>query len=121
MHRSNHIYRHYKYLCNDYRKVDFSQMATPLLVLPLQLREAQPCVVAKSITDIFPGVLFTKALIKVLGINAVEGSSGNAHDWLTDWTDRKQGFQFFSEDKLYPPYSYITTSLVGKQIILYCT
>lgn len=55
-------------------------MATPLLVLPLQLREAQPCVVVQSNTDVFLEVLFTKALTKTLSINALEGSSGHVHD-----------------------------------------
>lgn len=66
------------------------------------------CVVAKSITDIFPEVLFTKALIKNLGINAMDGSSGNAHDQLTAWIDRKPVLKTVSEDKLYPHYSYVT-------------
>lgn len=92
MHHSNYIYRPYKCLCNDYRKVGCSQMATPLLVLPLQLREAQPCVVVQSNTDVFLEVLFTKALTKTLSINALEGSSGHVHDWLTVHIDRKPVF-----------------------------
>lgn len=68
-------------------------MATPLLVLPLQLREAQPCVVAKSNTDVSPEVLFTKALSKALSINALEDSSR-----LTQGADRQKAcFQFLEE------------------------
>lgn len=69
-----------------------SQMVTPLTVLPLQLREAQPCIVAKSNTDVFPEVFFTKALTKALSLNALEGSSGHAHDRLMAQIDKKPVF-----------------------------
>lgn len=78
---------------------------------------------AKSITNIFLEALFIKAVIKALGITAVDGFLGSVHDWLTVLTDRKPAFQFFSKDKLHPHDYYITLSWSssGKQFIFYCT